>query len=159
MIMTRLPSFSPRLGLVMILALCPLASLAQERGDLDVTMRMVLDDNELSERMVQELELPEPVHMAPGQAPDRPEFDGRDQAADARSQGRALGQQISEQARSNREELPVGRPDDRLELPPGLDDGRGGPPGRGPGRRPDLDELPKPDEVVGPDRLSEPDLD
>lgn len=147
-----------RIGMLVILAFSPAAALAQEQHDLDVTMRMVLEDEELSERVVQELELPEPVRMGP--APGRPEFEGRDHAAEARSLGRALGEQISEQARSNREELPVGRADGELGLPPGLD----GLPDSVPDLEPDLDTdpildgLPDSGELLDQDLLTEPDL-
>ncbi|MDX1634426.1 MAG: hypothetical protein R3280_07315 [Marinobacter sp.] len=147
---TSLSPFSQASGLMLILMLCPVIALAQGQEDLDVTMRMVLDDNELSERVVQELELPEPMQVAPG----RPGFEGRDQATEARSQGRALGEQISEQARGNREELPAGRADGKLdlppELPPGLDDVQE--------PLPDQNDLPDPDELLDQDLLTQPEL-
>ncbi len=158
MTMSGLPGYGQRLGLLVVLALLPVAAFAQGQDDLDVTMRMVLDDDDLSERVVQELELPDVMQVAP--APGRPEFDGREQAAEARSQGRALGEQISEQARSNREELPVGRADGQLDLPPGLDDTRDQLPDLEPdlGQDPILDELPESDDLLDQDLLTEPEL-
>lgn len=153
-----------RIGLVAIvgMALSPAAVLAQAGDDLDVTMRMVLDDDELTERVVQQLELPEPVGMESDRAPR--EFDGADQAAEARGQGRALGEQISEQVRGNREELPVGRGDGRLELPPALDDIRDDLPDLDPdagdgGGLPDVGDLPDSGDLLDQDLLNDPALD
>ncbi|MBS3805195.1 MAG: hypothetical protein KGY54_11635 [Oleiphilaceae bacterium] len=81
--------------------------MAQSPDDLDVTMRMVIDDEDLSGRVVQELQLPEPAMNQSGGAERG--SNGRARAEEAREQGRALGRQISEEARGKREDLPAGR--------------------------------------------------
>ena len=118
--------------------------MAQE-NELDVTMRMVVDDEDLSGRVVQELQLPEPARLLRGA--DGPGAVGRERAAEARERGRALGREISEEARGNRSELRGGKPDEGLEPPPArrpetggerLDSGRsdmGMNPGEGAGGR------------------------
>lgn len=81
--------------------------------DLDVTMRMVTDDAELTDSVVREIELP--------RAPKRPEQaleprgPGRDAARDARERGREFGQSVSERAR-DKADLPQ-RPPQAVERP------------------------------------------
>lgn len=129
-----------RLGIVRLLLigggiglLSSVTAHAQE--DLDVTMRMVADDEALSGSFVQELQLPEP-EMVPGSAAPDPDDPGLEIARDARESGRSMGETLAEQARESRNaldmELPgemVVRPDEapaRPELPespetPGLE--------------------------------------
>lgn len=98
-----------------LLMLAPTALRAQESSGLDVTMRMVVDDEELSGRVVQELQLPEPSRLRDGEA--EPGSAGRERSAEAREQGRALGREISQEARSNRSDLRRGGPEKGLGLP------------------------------------------
>ncbi|GGY83331.1 hypothetical protein [Marinobacter zhanjiangensis] len=100
----RSPSFLT--SLVAVLLLSPASLMAQDGDDLDVTMRMVADDDDLSEGLIQELQLPEsPTDIARKGGEDR-----RDRADNLREQGRSLGREISEEARGRREERSVGRP-------------------------------------------------
>ncbi|MDX1558484.1 MAG: hypothetical protein R3193_06230 [Marinobacter sp.] len=107
----------------------PATALAND--DLDVTMRMVTDDAELTDSVVREIELPRAIER-----PDNPGKSGSpglDAASEARERGREFGESMSEKARQSREfikgrpELPQRpeRPDrpERPELPdaPGLD--------------------------------------
>ncbi|WP_404367889.1 hypothetical protein [Marinobacter sp.] len=121
--------------------------MAQE-NDLDVTMRMVVDDEDLSGRVVQELQLPEPAGIRSREG--QPGAAGRERAAEARERGRALGREISEEARSNRSELRRGSPDEGIELPSASRPDMGNElpePGPGSGRDglPDMDMKPQPD--------------
>lgn len=113
---------SSAVAFVSALALLAPGSLLAQGDDLDVTMRMVADDAELTDRVIQELELPEPQSRA------LPDDNGRrpGQADDLREQGRALGRQISEEARGRREERAVGGPGNAPEFPPADRPARGG---------------------------------
>lgn len=68
--------------------------------DLDVTMRMVLDDAELTNSVVREIELPmvTPSELPKGKAKAEAGA-GFDPANDARTSGRELGQSVAEDAR------------------------------------------------------------
>ncbi|WP_372986612.1 hypothetical protein [Marinobacter sp.] len=89
------------------------ASETQAREDLDVTMRMVLDERALTESVVREIELPEPVSVErPDRARENRDAPGVDMARDAREQGREFGQEMAEKARESSREKP-----DRSELP------------------------------------------
>lgn len=113
-------------GALALTAAIPVTVHASE--DLDVTMRMVTDDAELSESVVSEIELPR-LDSGPGvrgNAGSR----GPDTAEQAREQGRAFGKEMSERARESRELIQgaPGRPESpdrpqRPELPetPGRD--------------------------------------
>lgn len=70
--------------------------------DLDVTMRMVLDDNELTEQVVREIELPVPDSV---QRNDRSGLQGNARSEEARQSGRDFGQSVAEDARDARESL------------------------------------------------------
>lgn len=70
--------------------------------DLDVTMRMVLDDNELTEQVVREIELPVPDSVPRN---DRDGLRGNARSEDARQSGRDFGQSVAEDARDARESL------------------------------------------------------
>lgn len=130
-------------GLVTSVLLAPASAMAQDRDDLDVTMRMVVDDEDLTDNVVQELQLPEPA--ASGQKPSESGARGRERAEEAREQGRALGRQISEEARGRREDRAPGRPGDDLDPPSGNPGGDrdDAPP------RPDID--PRPESPSAPD--------
>lgn len=71
--------------------LAPAMALAND--DLDVTMRMVTDDDGLTESVVREIELDRPIGLTdnPGRA--------NETAREAREQGRAFGQTVAERAK------------------------------------------------------------
>lgn len=113
-------------GLLVVGFWLPATTLAND--DLDVTMRMVTDDAELTDSVVREIELPRAIER-----PDNPGKSGSpglDAASEARERGREFGESMSEKARQSRE-LIKGRPElperperpERPELPdaPGLD--------------------------------------
>ena len=107
-------------GLLVIGFGVPATTLAND--DLDVTMRMVTDDAELTDSVVREIELPRAIGKPgnPGESGSR----GLDAASEARERGREFGESMSEKARQSRE-LIKGKPErpERPELPdaPGLD--------------------------------------
>ncbi|MFW5825787.1 MAG: hypothetical protein ACOCVV_12595 [Marinobacter sp.] len=132
--MTMIRRIPPLLSsLTLVVCMLPGVALAQSGDDLDVTMRMVVDEEELTDGMIQELQLPEP---SAGKLPDsngqRP---GR--AGDLREQGRGLGREISEEARGRREERSSGGPGKAPEFPPAEPPGRGENDRPGPGGAPD----------------------
>ncbi|ODM29163.1 hypothetical protein A6779_14390 [Marinobacter adhaerens] len=123
MIRERLALSAKLVGFLMVGLLIPVTALANE--DLDVTMRMVTDDAELTDSVVREIELPRAIESPenPGNAGSR----GLDAASEARERGREFGESMSEKARQSRE-LIEGKPElperpERPELPdaPGLD--------------------------------------
>lgn len=79
-----------------------LAFSASASDDLDVTMRMVMDGDALTDQVVREIELPTPdlEHSR-----TRDVMRGQDQSEEARQSGREFGQSVSEDARSARESL------------------------------------------------------
>ena len=79
-------------------------------NDLDVTMRMVTDDDGLTESVVREIELPEPIGL---EGRDRSGMrNPGDNARDARERGREFGQSAAERARELRNlRGDEGRPD------------------------------------------------
>lgn len=79
-------------GFVMVMALLSSPS-AFANDDLDVTMRMVTDDESLTDSVVREIRLDRPIGLESGPAP------AGDLARDAREQGRAFGQEVAEGAR------------------------------------------------------------
>ena len=110
-------------GLLLIGLGAPATTLAND--DLDVTMRMVTDDAELTDSVVREIELPRAIERPenPGESGSR----GLDAASEARERGREFGESMSEKARQSRE-LIEGKPElpERPERPglpdaPGLD--------------------------------------
>jgi hypothetical protein len=93
------------------------SSIACASEDLGVTMRMVTDDETLTDSVVREIRLDRPVNLDAD--PDRGKGVGRE----ARENGRAFGEAVSEQARkAARLRQEVGRPE-RPETP-----GNQGPP-------------------------------
>ena len=110
-------------GLLMLGFWVPATTLAND--DVDVTMRMVTDNAELTDSVVREIELPRTIGKPenPGESGSR----GLDAASEARERGREFGESMSEKARQSRE-LIKGKPElperpERPELPdaPGLD--------------------------------------
>ncbi|PPI82538.1 hypothetical protein KEHDKFFH_18760 [Marinobacter maroccanus] len=110
-------------GLLVVGFWVPATTLAND--DLDVTMRMVTDDAELTDSVVREIELPRAIEKPDN--PGKSGSPGRDAASEARERGREFGESMSEKARQSRE-LIKGKPElperpERPELPdaPGLD--------------------------------------
>ncbi|MDX1598259.1 MAG: hypothetical protein R3295_06325 [Marinobacter sp.] len=114
-------------ALMCLVALLAWPVMAQARDDLDVTMRMVVDDEDLTNSVVREIELPEPMVTGrserPG-APARPERPDIEAALDAMERGQDIGESASERASEARELIDSDRPgsDDLLDLLPGKDD-------------------------------------
>lgn len=93
------------------LLLAPMTTVAND--DLDVTMRMVTDDVELTDSVVREIELPSAIQRP--DSPGEPGSRGRDLVDKARENGREFGESMSERARESRE-VSGGRPE-RPQLP------------------------------------------
>lgn len=103
-----------------ILLAAPTLSWAQD--DLDVTMRMVADDQELDESFVQQLELPESVNApagADGFGDMQTDSDGF--ASDTREDMLDLETTLSEQSRESRDAFGVELPGEIIEDEPELD--------------------------------------
>jgi hypothetical protein len=86
-------------GCMALLPLAAPAALASE--DLDVTMRMVTDDEALTDSVVREIRLNRPIGLE-----KRPEGAGNNvasEAREAREKGREFGQAAAERAREARE--------------------------------------------------------
>jgi len=102
-------------GLAVFLLVAPTTTVAND--DLDVTMRMVTDDVELTDSVVREIELPSAVQRP--ERPGEPDARGRNVVDDvvdkARENGREFGESMSERARESRE-VPGARPE-RPQLP------------------------------------------
>ncbi|MDX1755241.1 MAG: hypothetical protein R3175_04195 [Marinobacter sp.] len=96
--------------------LMALSTVAHAQDDLDVTMRMVTDDEDLGGAFVQELQLPEPVES------EMADFDavspGRDIAQHAREAGRKMGETLAEQARESRDAMNDELPGEMLDTMP-----------------------------------------
>jgi len=88
---------------------------ATASNDLDVTMRMVTDDDGLTESVVREIELPEPIGLKrrDGAAIENP----AENARDARERGREFGQSAAERARELRELRGRGEPPELPQWP------------------------------------------
>ncbi len=90
-----------------LLLLAPSMVVADD--DLGVTMRMVTDDADLTESVVREIELREPVALerrgsGEGKTADTPhEAPGLDKAREARERGREAAEQAREAHERNRE--------------------------------------------------------
>jgi hypothetical protein len=77
--------------------------------DLDVTMRMVEDSEDLTNSVTREIRLPELPALqgkANGQGRGRQDAPGREASEGARERGREFGRSMSEQAREAREKKP-----------------------------------------------------
>ncbi|MCK7553096.1 MULTISPECIES: hypothetical protein [Marinobacter] len=111
--------FRPALMCMVALFVSPaMAQSFDNLDDLDVTMRMVVDDEELTNSVVREIELPEPMIRGqeirqgasgmPGQGrPERPDLDT---ALDAMERGQEIGESASERASEAREIIDSERP-------------------------------------------------
>ena len=75
--------------------------------DLDVTMRMVTDDTELSESVIREIELPSVEGLkSRARMPDNAGAPRSEAGQEARERGREFGQAMSERARESRDMAP-----------------------------------------------------
>ena len=118
-------------AIIGLLLAAPTQSWAQD--DLDVTMRMVADDQELDDSFVQQLELPESVDAPAGKNGfGDMQTDSDDFASDTREDMLDIESTLSEQSRESRDALSVELPGEmiiedepELDLPgiedPGLD--------------------------------------
>lgn len=107
---------------------------AHAGDDLDVTMRMVIDDQDLTQSVVREIQLPEPPvadQAAPSARDDA--GSGLESAQEAREQGRAFGQEMSDHARESanmakdlpdKPDVPSSKPErpERPDLPAAVDE-------------------------------------
>lgn len=94
-------------------------SLALAAEDLDVTMRMVVDDADLTDAVVREIKLPEaPI----GRGPEGgvPAARGQERARESRDNARAIGNSVSAQAREAADS--IREKPDRPERPPAVPD-------------------------------------
>ncbi|SDW98205.1 hypothetical protein [Marinobacter mobilis] len=93
---------------------------ANADNELDVTMRMVTDDEALSGGFVQQLELPELLNDM-----EAVEFGienlGQELAADALEVGREAGDTLAEQSRESRDALDTELPGEGVDTSPELD--------------------------------------
>ena len=114
-------------AIIGLLLAAPTPSWAQD--DLDVTMRMVADDQELDDAFVQQLELPESVDAPAGaNGFGDMQTDSDDFASDTREDMLDIESTLSEQSRESRDALSVELPgemiiEDEPELDlPGIED-------------------------------------
>ncbi|MEX2474296.1 hypothetical protein [Marinobacter sp.] len=116
-----------RPALMCLAVLLASPAMAQATDDLDVTMRMVVDDEDLTSSVVREIELPEPTGAADrggsgsSARPERPDIET---ALDAMERGQEMGESASERASEAREVIDSERPgkDGLLDSLPGEDD-------------------------------------
>lgn len=103
-----------------LLLATPALSWAQD--DLDVTMRMVADDQELDDSFVQQLELPQSVDAPAGaNGFGDMQTDSGDFAADTREDMLEIESTLSEQSRESRDALGVELPGEIIQDEPELD--------------------------------------
>lgn len=97
-----------------------MSAVANADNELDVTMRMVTDDEALSGGFVQQLELPELLNDM-----DAAEFGtenpGQELATDALEVGREAGDTLAEQSRESRDALDTELPGEAVDTSPELD--------------------------------------
>jgi hypothetical protein len=103
-----------------LLLATPALSWAQD--DLDVTMRMVADDQELDDSFVQQLELPQSVDAPAGtNGFGDMQTDSGDFASDTREDMLEIESTLSEQSRESRDALGVELPGEIIQDEPELD--------------------------------------
>lgn len=114
----RIHWLAPAIFIVLLAA----PGLSQAQDDLDVTMRMVADDQELDDSFVQQLELPE-FADAPARADDFGDMqtDSEDFAAETREDMLDIEDTLSEQSRESRDALGIELPGETIEEEPELD--------------------------------------
>lgn len=107
-------------AIVGVLLAVPGLSLAQD--DLDVTMRMVTDDQELDDSFVQQLELPESVD-SPAGAEDfgDMQMDSDEFAAETREDMLDIEDTLAEESRESRDALGIELPGEIIGDEPELD--------------------------------------
>ncbi|MDX1553563.1 MAG: hypothetical protein R3198_13125 [Marinobacter sp.] len=112
------PWLAPAIFCVLLAA----PGLAQAQDDLDVTMRMVTDDQELDDSFVQQLELPESVD-SPAGAGDFGDMqrDSEDFAAEAREDMLDIEETLAEESRESRDALGTELPGEIIDGAPELD--------------------------------------
>lgn len=96
---------------ILLLAVAPLPSFADD--DLGVTMRMVTDDESLTESVVREIELREPVGLKSSGEPSREAREARE----VQNGAREFGQSMAERAREMRQSRDVGNDPEGPEIP------------------------------------------
>lgn len=107
-------------AIIGLLLAAPTPSWAQD--DLDVTMRMVADDQELDDAFVQQLELPESVDAPAGaNGFGDMQTDSDDFASDTREDMLDIESTLSEQSRESRDALGVELPGEIIQDEPELD--------------------------------------
>ncbi len=107
-------------ALLGLLLATPALSWAQD--DLDVTMRMVADDQELDDSFVQQLELPESVDAPAGaNGFGDMQTDSGDFASDTREDMLDIESTLSEQSRESRDALGIELPGEIIQDEPELD--------------------------------------
>jgi hypothetical protein len=82
---------------------------AHAQDDLDVTMRMVTDDEQLTNSVVRTIELPESPVASPAKQAGKRAL-GNHNACNARELSRQAGQAVAEQARERRGQVNGDRP-------------------------------------------------
>lgn len=107
-------------AILFVLFATPGLSLAQD--DLDVTMRMVTDDQELDDSFVQQLELPESADEPPG-ADDFGDMqtDAEDFATETREDMLDIEETLAEESRESRDALGIELPGEIIDEEPELD--------------------------------------
>lgn len=124
------------LGWMMTVALLAgLSAPVFAQDELDITMRMVTNDDQLTDSVVREIELPDTPVVSPQG------LRNRDEPGAAAQQGRELGKSVSERAREVRGIVGEGAGGARPELPDVSN------PGNGPGERPDIPGRPQDDNL------------
>jgi len=107
-------------AIIGLLLAAPTQSWAQD--DLDVTMRMVADDQELDDSFVQQLELPESVDAPAGaNGFGDMQTDSGDFASDTREDMLDIESTLSEQSRESRDALGIELPGEIIQDEPELD--------------------------------------
>lgn len=97
-------------------------ALSWTQDDLDVTMRMVADDQELDDSFVQQLELPESVDAPAGaNGFGDMQTDSGDFASDTREDMLDIESTLSEQSRESRDALGIELPGEIIQDEPELD--------------------------------------
>jgi hypothetical protein len=110
------------------------APASDEGDDLDVTMRVIVDPNaKVPDEIVRKIPLPKPAQPAAPAKPDEkpkdkdkpndaakpaPAGTGAQAAPDVREQGRAFGQQVSEEAKQRSEDARRNDKPDKPDKPP-----------------------------------------
>lgn len=108
-----------RLSQLALMAALLVPGWAAAQSDLDITMRMVADDEELDSSFVQEMEIPESINEL-----DTAEAFETLDASELSTEAQELNESLSLQARETRDALDTELPGERpaIELPdPGLD--------------------------------------